>query len=102
MKIIKKLSHLIEDELHMSEIYIDKALEYNEEYPGVAKTLYQISMQEMSHVEMLHKEVAELIEQYRSEHGDPPVEMMAVYNYLHKKHIRHASSIKVKQQMFKG
>ena len=101
MKVIKKLSELIEDELKMSECYVDKALEYKEEYASLAKVLYGISLQEMEHVTALHKSVVELIEDYRRDHGDPPADMRAVYDYLHKRHIDHAAEIKTKQNMYK-
>lgn len=49
----------------------------------------------------LHKAVVVLIENYREKQGQPPAEMMAVYEYLHKKHIEKAAEIKVMQGMFK-
>ena len=48
------------------------------------------------------KKVAELITAYRTEHGDPPKDMMTLYDYLHEKHIGRATQIKVKQGMYKA
>ena len=55
----------------------------------------------MKHMDRLHQNVAELIQKYRQEHGEPPKGMMELYNYLHEKHIAHAMKIRVKQGMFK-
>ena len=56
----------------------------------------------MGHMEKLHQEVAELIEEYRKENGEPPKEMMTLYEYLHEQHIKTATQIKVKQGMYKA
>ena len=51
-------------------------------------------------MQMLHNQVVKLIESYRKTEGEPPVEMMAVYNYLHEKFIEHTKEIKLMQQMY--
>jgi hypothetical protein len=50
---------------------------------------------------MLHNEVVKIIEHHRSTHGAPPAEMMAVYDYVHKKHIEKAAEAKRYQEMYK-
>lgn len=101
MKIIKKLSEMIEEELDGAEEYAKCALHYKEEHPMVAKTLFEISLQEMNHVEMLHNDVKEIIEKHRKEHGEPPAAMLAVYEYLHEKDIDKATKIKLYQSQYK-
>ena len=101
MKLIQTLSEQIGDELSGARWYINLALETKTEHPTLAKTLYTISTQEMEHVKMLHDEVSDLIKEYRDEHGEPPSAMMAVYEYLHKKHIEKAADVKNLQTMFK-
>ena len=49
---------------------------------------------------LLHNQVVKLIDNYRKTEGEPPVEMMAVYNYLHEKFIEEAKEIKIMQQMY--
>ncbi|MBR3553258.1 MAG: hypothetical protein IKN72_07695 [Clostridia bacterium] len=49
---------------------------------------------------MLHSEVVKIIEKYRREHGEPPAEMLAVYDYLHKKHIEKSTEDKTMQAMY--
>ena len=102
MKIIKTLSEKIEDELQDAQDYIDLAMKWKTEEPETADLFYELSVEEMGHMEKLHKEVAELIEEYRKEHGEPPKEMMTLYDYLHEKHIATATRIKIKQGMYKG
>ena len=102
MKIIKCLSELIEEELEDSQKYIDLAMKWRTDEPDTADLFYELSTEEMGHVDKLHQEVTELIEEYRKEHGDPPKEMMVLYEYLHEKHIGHATEIKIKQGMYKA
>ena len=102
MKIIKCLSELIEDELKDAEKYIDLAMKWKADEPDTADLFYELSTEEMGHMEKLHEEVTELIEEYRKEHGEPPKEMMVLYEYLHEKHIGTATQIKVKQAMYKA
>ena len=101
MKIIKCLSEKIEDELQDAADYIDLAMRWKQDEPETAELFYELSTEEMGHMEKLHKEVSELIEEYRKEHGDPPKEMMTLYDYLNEKHIAAATQIRIKQGIFK-
>ena len=102
MQIIKKLSDMIEDELEGAEEYIKCALKHKEEHPQLAKVFNEISTEEMRHVNLLHEQVAKIIQDYRKEHGDPPAPMLAVYDYLHEKHIDKAAKIRAMQMQFRG
>lgn len=101
MKIIKILSEKIEEEISDAKSYVKMALEYKDEYPEMSRTLYSISLQEMEHMNLLHGEVAGLIKRYRDTKGEPPAEMLAVYDYLHKQQIDKAAEVKVLQTMYK-
>lgn len=50
---------------------------------------------------MLHAEAAKIIEEYRKTNGSPPLEMQAVYDYLHAKHIEDASIVKAAQALYR-
>ena len=100
MKIIKKLSKLIDCELEAAERYIDCANKYKTEYPALARVFATLSDNEMQHSNILHGEVVKMIEKYRTEKGEPPESMMAIYEYLHEKHIDHAADIKRLQEIF--
>ena len=101
MRIIETLSKKIKEEICDAKDYIMLAIEYKEEYPDLARTLYNISLQEMDHKNMLHNEVADIIKRYRETNGEPPPDMLAVYEYLHKQQIEKAAEVKTMQAMYK-
>ena len=101
MEIIKKLSGMIDDELEGACEYIKCALKYKEDQPNLSKTFYELSLEEMGHVNKLHSEVTKLIENHRREHGEPPATMLAVYDYIHEKHIEKATKIRLYQDQYK-
>lgn len=102
MKLIEKLSEKISEEIHDAKCYVKMALEVKDDHPELARTLYNISTQEMEHMSMLHTAVVDIIEKYKEEKGEPPAPMMAVYEYLHNKQIDAAAEVKSMQGMFKG
>jgi citrate synthase len=102
MKLIKELEELIEDEVHDVKKYAKMAVELKADHPQLAQVLYTISAQEEGHQQMLHGEVVRIIEQYRREHGEPPAAMMAVYDYVHKKHIDKLADAKRYQEMYRN
>jgi Mn-containing catalase len=101
MKLIKELTERIEEEIDGAEEYVKEAIKLKHEHPSLAKTLYDISNQEMSHIDMLHAEVVKLIEEHRRTHGEPPAPMMAVYQYLHERHIDKVNNIRTLQNEYK-
>lgn len=101
MKIIQKISDMIEDNIEEAEKYIKCAMEHKTEYPDLSRVLANISDNAMSNVTSLHNIVVQIIEQYRKENGEPPAPMMAVYDYLHKRHIDNASAVRAMQAMYK-
>lgn len=102
MELIKKLSAMIDEELADAEKYAKCAVKLKNESPALSKTFYDLSTDEMRHKDLLHVEVARLIEQYRKERGEPPAAMLAVYDYLHEKQLEKAKEIKVLWEMYRG
>ena len=100
MKIIETLSEKISEEIEDAKAYAEMAIEHREDHPDLAQTLYDISTEEISHMNRLHNAVVKIIEDYRQSRGEPPAEMMAVYDYLHKKQIDKAAHVKMLQAMF--
>ena len=101
MKIIEKLSKMINEELADSEKYIRCALTYKEEMPDLAKVFFNLSQEEMRHSTELHNEIVKIIEDYRREHGEPPTNMMAIYDYLHDMSIEQTKGIKILWDIFR-
>ena len=101
MKIIETLSDRIAEEIHDAKTYAMMALEHREDYPVLARTLYDLSTEEMGHMSRLHSAAADIIAQYRKDNGEPPASMLAVYDYLHKKQIEQAAEVKRLQEMYK-
>ena len=101
MKLIRELEGLIEDEICDVEKYAKMAAELKAEHPSLAQVLYTISTQEESHQAAIHAEVVKIVEEHRRKHGEPPPEMMAVYDYLHKRHIHELAEAKRYQDIYK-
>ena len=101
MKIIMCLTDKIDEELKDADSYIDLAMQYKDEDEDVAQLFYDLSTEEMGHMEKLHAEVVDQIRVYKEESGQPPKGMMELYNHIHQKHEAEAMRIRVKQGMFK-
>ena len=101
MKIIKKISEMIESELNSAECYAKKALKFKTEDKELADKLYELSLEKMKHMQILHGQVTRIITAYQKEKGDPPVAMQAVYDYLHERYIEKAREIKNYQALYK-
>ena len=102
MRIIMKLVEMIDDELCGAKDYIKMAMRNHADYPSLADTFADLAEVEMGHVAKLHDEVVKLIEMVRQRDGEPPADMMAVYEYEHKKQIDKASKIKQMIAEYRG
>lgn len=102
MKLIRDLEELIEDEVCDIKKYAKMAAELKEEHSQLAQVLYTISTQEDGHQQMLHTEVVRIIENHRKKHGEPPEAMMAVYEYVHKKHIDKLAEARRYQELYRN
>lgn len=63
--------------------------------------MYELSVEELGHSERLHERVVSKIEKYKRENGEPPKEMMALYNYIHEKMIEDKTKVVIMQELFK-
>ena len=101
MKIIQLLEEKIESEIHDAHEYTKLAVMYKDSYPETADLFYKLSVEEMAHMNALHKDVVRHIEMYRQKNGEAPAAMKAVYDYLHERHIEAAEEVKIMQGMYK-
>ena len=61
MRLIQRLTEMIDEEIHDAEKYIDCAEKVRDDYPKLAETFYKLSLSEMDHMKALHTEVADII-----------------------------------------
>ena len=101
MQIIKKLSKMIGEELDDSEKYARCALNHKDDNPTLAELFYSLSLEEMKHMEMLHKAVVRMIEEVRQSGRTVPEGMQETYDYIHEMHIEHTQEIRILQAMFR-
>lgn len=101
MQIIKKLSKFIGEELDDAEKYARCALNHKDDNPTLAELFYSLSLEEMKHMEMLHKAVAKIADEARQRDEEIPVGMQEIYDYLHEQHIEHSKEIRILQSMFR-
>ena len=101
MKIIKELADMIDDEIEGARHYVKKALAYKVDHRDLADTLYSLSLEEMGHITRLHEEVTRLIELERQNNGEPPATMMAIYEYVHGKHMDRVKEITEYQSLYR-
>lgn len=100
MEIIRRISEKIDEELHDAEKYIKCAYKVEEDYPQLADVYYQLSLEEMKHVTILHDAVVRVINDYKRDH-EVPESMQILYDYLHDRQIKWAAKIKAKQEQYK-
>ena len=101
MKIIEYYTDKIAEEIKDAKNYAMKALELRDTEPDQAQALYDLSLEEMNHMNRLHGLVVGIIKKYRKEKGEPPADMLARYDCLHQRAIEKAAKVKNLQAMFK-
>ena len=100
MQIIKSLVTKIDDELEDAEKYIKCAYKVKAEYPQLAEVYYNLSLEEMKHMTLLHDQVVRIINEYKKT-NEVPAGMQTLYDYVHEREIKWAAKIKAKQDAFK-
>lgn len=94
MKIIQKLSDMIDEEINDAWKYARCYQSYRESDPELAKTFSQLSHAELNHVDMLHAQVTRIIADYRKREGEPPELMLKIYEYLHERSIDKVNEVR--------
>lgn len=101
MKIIELLSEHIEEELNDAYTYAKLALEYKDTEPTLAAVFYKLSGEEMTHMDVLHKQVTACIAEYRQTHSEAPAAMQSIYDFVHKREIKKAEEVANLQGMYR-
>lgn len=103
MKIIQTLTDLIDEEIHDGKKYVKLALEYKDKDMAMAEMFYNLSLEEMKHMNTLHNAVVKTINAIKEEKKDnPKLEgMQVIYDLLHERFINHAKEVQVLQGMYR-
>ena len=99
MKIIKKLSEMIREEMNDAEQYAKCALKYKAEDQRLANMFYTISKQEMEHANMEHEQAVRFISESNVE---APEAMRAVWDWEHELLIDKTARIRALHDMYKA
>lgn len=102
MQELKEIIRDIGDKLDNAEMYAKEAVKHKTQYPSLAGVYCRIAQDDLTHVEMLHKQAVDMIgEKQRSGVSVPPA-MQAVWDYEHEKQIEDAADVRRLIDMYKG
>ena len=94
MNLIERLSEMIDEEISDARKYALCYQEHKDFEPELARTFSILANEELNHMKMLHDQVVRIIGDYRKANGEPPANMMAIYDYLHKRQIEKVAEVK--------
>lgn len=103
MKIIKKLCDLIDEEIHDGKKYAKLALKHKDDDTALAEMFYNLSLEEMKHMNTLHNAVVRVINKVKAENdGNPNIDgMQVIYDLLHERSINKAKEVQILQNMYR-
>ena len=87
MKVIKRVSDDIEEQIEMAQCYGKAAMELKEDYPALAEVYAKAAAQMLDIMNSFHTQIVNIITEYKKAKGDVPKEMQILYDILHEKHI---------------
>ena len=102
MKELKEVIRDIGEILDSAEMYAKEAVKHKTQYPSLAGVYCRIAQDDLSHVDMLHKQAVEMIGEQKRSGVTVPESMQAVYDYLHERQIEEAREVKTYQAMYRG
>ena len=95
MKLIKTIVTQIQMEIDAAEDYAESALEVKEKDSTLKEMYIKLANAELDHVDILHNAVVRIIDKHRMEKGEPPKEMLAIWEWEHEKQIEEVIEIKM-------
>lgn len=100
MKIIKKLSKQLIDEVEGSEEYAKDALEYKGIDPELSRMYAELSKVEYGHVQRLHDAVTRKIKEAEASGANPPQYMLDKWDETHRDLIERMAKVKTFIDMY--
>ena len=95
MKLIKTIVTQIKMEIDAAEDYAESAIEVKEKDTTLKEMYIKLANAELDHVDILHNAVVRIIDKHKMEKGEPPKEMMAIWEWEHEKQIEEVIEIKM-------
>lgn len=102
MRLIKKLIHNINEELHDAEKYIDCGLAHKHDGTDLDALFTKLAAAELDHANWLHEAVVKEIEKFRStmHHSEhPPAYMVELWEEMHEEYIEKFAILKHKLEL---
>lgn len=99
-RIIRDISTDIKCKIKEADRDIRKAIEKVSSYPSLAVKLYSFSVERLEEVDELHEEVVKEIEMYRKNNGEPPQQMLSLWDWEHESIMKDVTEIKLLQEYF--
>lgn len=94
MLLIKEIIEKMDDTLEEAEFYAVHAKHHKEMHPNLADTYYKLGQEHLAHYMSLHTAVVAIINEHRRTKGEPPANMLAIWDFTHKKLIEEYEEIK--------
>lgn len=101
MKILTKMIEKANDTMEEVEWYAEKAMHYKTDHKSVADVYNKIADMHITIYDMLHKEMVNLIDEYKRGGHTPPPEMLAIWDYEHEKLVKQFAEAKVMVEEYK-
>jgi len=101
MKELKEVIRDIEEILDSAEMYAKEAVKHKTQYPSLAGVYCRIAQDDLSHVDMLHKQAVEMIGEQKRSGVTVPESMQAVWDFEHERQIEDVADVKRLIDMYK-
>lgn len=101
MKVIKTIAEDIREELDGAKHYAKLATQYKDSDRVLADAYYNMAVQELGHVDVLHGQAVRLIKAHQATGAETPAGMQAVYDWEHQHQIDMVAHIKMLLEQYK-
>ena len=102
MKELKEVIRDIGEILDSAEMYAKEAVKHKTQYPSLAGVYCRIAQDDLSHVDMLHKQAVVMIEEKKRDGHEVPASMQAIWDWEHEKMMDETADVKRLLEMYKG